>query len=121
MKALYLEDNMNDARFMSLYFATTHHRLRHVLDIEEAEAVLAHESDFDLLMIDMMAGQGHDGFSFIKTLRAKGLEKAIVAVTSLVTPQDRDACLQNGVNHILQKPFRITLLAQLIQEISANI
>ena len=56
---------MNDARFMSLYFATTLHSLHHVLDIKEAEAVLMHNSDFDLLLIDIMLRQGREGFSFI--------------------------------------------------------
>lgn len=119
MKSLYLEENMNDARFMSLYFATTSHSLHHVLDIKEAEEVLMHNKDFDLLLIDIMLRQGREGFSFIQSLRKRGFRQPIVAVTSLATEQDRETCLESGANHVLQKPFRITALVSLIQEIDA--
>jgi DNA-binding response OmpR family regulator len=120
MRTLYLEDNMNDARFMSLYFSTTAHTLHHVLDIAEAEELLAHDNDFDLMLIDIMLRQSHEGFSFIQSLRTRGFRQPIVAVTALATAKEHDMCLKSGANYVLQKPFRITVLVNLVQHINAH-
>jgi CheY-like chemotaxis protein len=121
VRTLYLEDNMNDARFMSLYFATTTHSLHHVLNIQEAEELLAHDSNFDLMLIDIMIRQSREGFDFIQSLRTRGFLQPIVAVTALATDRDHDSCLQSGANHVLQKPFRITVLSNLIRDIDVNV
>lgn len=120
MRTLYLEDNMNDARFMSLYFATTAHSLHHVLNIEEAEDLLTHDQNFDLLLIDILLRQERTGFGFIQSLRTRGFQQPIVAVTALGTAYDRDMCMQSGASHVLQKPFRVTELVSLIQDIDAE-
>src|SRR5688572_24374643 len=100
VKTLYMQDNMDDARFMSLYFARTSHSLHHVLDIEEAEQVLRDNSDFDLLMIDVTMRHGREGFGLIQSLRGWGFRQQIIAMTALDAPQDRDLCLRSGANHV---------------------
>ena len=117
MKTLYLQDNMEEARFMSLYFARTPHSLHHVLDIEEANEVLRQNEDFDLLLIDVTVRHAREGSGLIQDLRIWGFRQTIVAVTCGESLQNRDLYLRSGADYVLQKPFRMVTLASLLQNI----
>jgi CheY-like chemotaxis protein len=109
---VYLEDNPDDAKLVSRYMKTTAHDLRIVDNLDDAINALAY--DTDLIMVDVVIGFARDGLRLARTLREQGFDKPIVAITALTTPDAIDQCYQNGFDHVLNKPFGVSQLAEMI-------
>ncbi len=70
------------------------------------EAVeLSAEHDVDLVFMDVHMPE-MNGYEATRTLRERGFEVPIVAVTANVTKGERDRCIEAGMNDYLAKPFK---------------
>jgi PAS domain S-box-containing protein len=70
----------------------------------EAGLRMAAQRHYDLVLMDIQM-PGMDGFTVTHAIRAHGLAQLpIVAMTANVSPQDRAACLEAGMNDHLAKP-----------------
>lgn len=112
MNILYIEDEPTDAELVALYINVTPHHLEVASTIEEAWAILPYEPD--LILVDVLIGHSRAGYSFARELRMRGYTKPMVAVTALALPQDLEDCRQAGFDDILNKPFTMTQLANII-------
>jgi PAS domain S-box-containing protein len=82
---------------------------RAALDMIERARAAGH--DYDLLLTDMQMPE-MDGYSLVRTLRARGWNRPIIALTAHAMAEDRDRCLAAGCNDYVSKPIdRVTLLA----------
>jgi CheY-like chemotaxis protein len=117
MRILYLEDNTEDANLVRRYVRTTPHELAVVNSAEDAWALAAQES-FDLILVDVMIGRERIGFDFAQALRQHQYQQPIVAVTALSTPQDVAQCQQVGFDYVLVKPYAVSDLAGLIDQVA---
>jgi CheY-like chemotaxis protein len=112
MNILYLEDAPQDAELVALYTRSMTHNLTVVDNLEAAEAALADNPD--LILVDVMLGRSRDGFKFARAIRNYGIEQPVVAVTALATARDMEECRQAGFDRVLNKPFTINQLADVI-------
>lgn len=83
---------------------------------EEAIA-LAHQQDFDLVLMDIRM-KGVDGFEATQALRrinASWRQRPIIAVTAHVMESERRELLQKGLTDVLIKPLDPAQLDQLLQ------
>jgi signal transduction histidine kinase/CheY-like chemotaxis protein len=71
---------------------------REALDLLERTTV-------DLVFTDLHMPE-LDGFELATALRARGFTQPIVAVTANALPEDRQRCLDVGMNDYVSKPFR---------------
>lgn len=70
------------------------------------EAVeLSAEHDVDLVFMDVHMPE-MNGYEATRTLRERGFEVPIVAVTANVTKGEKDRCIEAGMNDYLAKPFK---------------
>ena len=116
MKILYLEDNAQDASLVKRYIQTTDHTLEVVETIQEAEQ--SADENVDLYMLDIMIKNTRNGLNYVKKLRQEGCSKPLVAVTALSSHADVQRCRDAGFHAVLVKPYTITNLAQIIEEIN---
>ena len=72
--------------------------------IEKASA-----EPFDLIFMDIKMPR-MDGFAATKALRANGLSTPIIALTANATLEEREKCLQSGLDDYLSKPIEVDLL-----------
>ena len=65
----------------------------------------AMSNDYDLVFMDIQMPV-MDGYTAVRTLRAKGYEKPIVALTANAMQEDKERCLMAGCNDYLAKPVQ---------------
>ncbi len=76
----------------------------------EAAIEALERSNFHLLILDCVM-PGMDGFETARRIRKRDSEDfnfaiPILAITALASPEDRDQCLEAGMNDYISKPFR---------------
>lgn len=78
----------------------------------------ASTGSFDLIFMDIKMPR-MDGFAATKALRAAGLTTPIIALTANATSDEREKCLQSGLDDYLSKPIEVALLRAIIAKWSA--
>ena len=68
---------------------------------------------FDLVLMDIFMPR-MSGYDAARTLREKGYQGPIVAVTASALQGEREKCVEAGMNDILVKPFKKAELAELL-------
>jgi len=69
----------------------------------------ANAEPFDVIFMDIKMPR-MDGFAATKALRANGLTTPIIALTANATSEEREKCLQSGLDDYLSKPIEVDLL-----------
>jgi CheY-like chemotaxis protein len=87
------------------------------LGIEMAEA-----NGYDLILLDVQLPD-IDGWSVARHLRqyVRAKKLTIVAITANVTPEDRQACFDAGMDDFVMKPFKISTLKDVILKYARNV
>ncbi|PMH46575.1 hybrid sensor histidine kinase/response regulator [Vibrio sp. 10N.286.49.B3] len=75
----------------------------------------ATESEFDIIFMDCRMPV-MDGFTATETLRGQGYKNPILAVTAGTTLEERDKCMEVGMNDILTKPYTANDLKQILSK-----
>ena len=57
-----------------------------------------------------------DGFEATETLREKGYSRSIGALTAGTTLEERERCIQCGMNDILSKPYTANDLKEMLKK-----
>lgn len=88
--------------------------------VEEVEAAELAGNPFELVLMDMQMPI-MDGYTASTTLRQKGYEIPIIALTAHAMTGDRDKCLAAGCTEYLTKPVDKQLLYGLISECTRRV
>ncbi|MEC7939375.1 MAG: ATP-binding protein [Pseudomonadota bacterium] len=76
---------------------------------------LASDTEYDIVFMDCRMPL-MDGFEATETLREKGYSKSIVALTAGTTLEERERCIQCGMNDILSKPYTANDLKEMLKK-----
>jgi PAS domain S-box-containing protein len=82
---------------------------------------MAEANGYDLILLDVQLPD-IDGWSVARHLRqhVRGKRLTIVAITANVTPEDRQACFDAGMDDFVMKPFKISTLKDVILKYARN-
>ena len=108
LRVLLAEDNPINAMLAMALLRREGALPRHAPSGEAALTALA-EEPFDLVLMDVRM-PGLSGLEATRTLRAKGIETPVVALTANAFEDDRRACLAAGMNDFLVKPLQLEAL-----------
>ena len=112
MHILFVEDDLETARYISKGLRESGHTIDHSADGRDG-LFLATENSYDLLIMDRML-PGLDGLSIIRALRAAHHRTPILILSALGEVDDRVQGLRSGGDDYLIKPFAFSeLLARL--------
>jgi two-component system copper resistance phosphate regulon response regulator CusR len=112
MKLLIVDDDETLAGFLNEGFTEEGHVVDIALDGIHGEYA-ATRGDYDAIVLDVMI-PGKDGFSLLRSLRAKGIATPVLILTARDTVGDAIAGLDGGADDYLRKPFDFgELLARL--------
>ena len=107
---ILVEDEEHLAEALLFNLEAEGYRTRHFGDGAEALAwLLATEEDLGAILLDVML-PGADGFTIVRTLRARELYFPVLMLTARSNPQDVLEGLNAGADDYLPKPFDLELL-----------
>lgn len=110
-EVLLVEDEMVNRELMSALLGGLGHNVTPACNgIEALEQIDAKAFDFVLLDISMPKMDGFETTRRIRALGGQFLSLPIVAMTAHATPEDRERCLQVGMDDYLSKPISFTKL-----------
>lgn len=114
MRILYVEDNEINQALVERVMRLKQHTVLFREDGEGALALLAEDPTLDLILLDIELAGAIGGLEVIQTLRARGDQRPVVAVTAYAMSGDRERFLEAGCAQYLPKPLNIAdLLATL--------
>ncbi|CAH6889268.1 Histidine kinase [Vibrio chagasii] len=76
---------------------------------------LASHNEYDIVFMDCRMPV-MDGFEATEKLREKGYERSIVALTAGTTLEERERCIQCGMDDILSKPYTANDLKDMLKK-----
>lgn len=112
MKALIVEDDREEACFVSTSLASKGFRCRRVASGEAGLQELTANS-FDIAIIDVVLGDGISGIELIKQMRNRKISTPVIVLSGRSLPADKIEGLNCGADDYVGKPFaRDELLAR---------
>ena len=114
LKVLVAEDNIINQRLVIAMLTALGHTGVVVGDGAKALKCLS-KLQFDAVLMDCRL-PGRDGYATTREIRAREKERGgaehlvIIAVTGSVQPEDRQRCLEAGMDAVLAKPFTFEAL-----------
>lgn len=115
MRIVYLEDNFPNQSLVERIAAGGKHD---VVTYPTAEDALYHlDADApDVLLVDVALAGPMDGLSFVREIRAAGIDLPVIAITSVA---EKDECLAAGCDAYFVKPIPVSDLVELIESYSS--
>ncbi|MDF1810242.1 MAG: ATP-binding protein [Phycisphaerales bacterium] len=112
-RILLAEDGKDNQRLLSIYLckagATLDIADNGIIALEMIEASEKLGTPYDLLLTDLQMPE-MDGITLTKTIRAKGNDIPIVALTAHAMAEDRQRCLDAGCDDYASKPVNRSVL-----------
>ncbi len=112
-RILLAEDGEDNQQLISFHLVKAGARVEIAengrIALEMLESAALKGQPFDLLLSDMQMPE-MDGYTLAKTLRARGHQLPIVALTAHAMAEDRQKCLDAGCNDYATKPINKTSL-----------
>ena len=114
-RLLILEDEESILKPMVRYFSTSGWEVVAAREPEEAEALFEH-ARFDVVVLDLgLTGFGREGLSVLGSLRAREPHLPVVVLSGYLTPEVEAEARRLGADAVLQKPYPLLGLAQVIE------
>ncbi|MDD1791609.1 ATP-binding protein [Enterovibrio sp. ZSDZ42] len=117
LRVLVAEDSKANQMVVRLMLEKAGHSVVLANNGQEAIEILdreGRESPFDIVLMDMSMPV-LCGIEATKQLRAKGFAQPIIALTANAMNEDREKCLQAGMDDFVTKPVRSVILKQALQ------
>jgi two-component system, sensor histidine kinase and response regulator len=118
MRILVVDDNEVNQEFVGEALQRLGHTSQTANDGEEALAKLE-KDEFDLVLMDVQM-PGIDGLEATRRYRETGKRTPIVAITAHTGREERERCLESGMNAVLTKPIYASQLASIIATLTGT-
>ncbi|WP_286233633.1 hybrid sensor histidine kinase/response regulator [Thalassotalea sediminis] len=122
LRILVVEDNRINFKVIEQYLTSMHYQVTWAENGENALKLFQQQSPFDLVLMDCML-PGIDGYQTTEAIRT--FEQAttlkpvtIIALTADATAENRQRCLDAGMNEYTTKPINFTELQALIDKLT---
>jgi CheY-like chemotaxis protein len=115
LRILVVEDQVDTAYGLKMYFDGKGHEVRVALDVRSALAVAAEEKPFDILLCDLALPDGN-GWDLLRQLRSKGPVRAI-AISGYSSTEDLARSQEAGFLMHLAKPVAMAELDRVFAKV----
>ena len=119
LNILVAEDDHTNQKVIRAMLSKMGHKVSIVENGTEVEPALARDS-FDVIMMDYHMPE-MDGLEATRLLRTKSqfAKIPIIALTAATSTEERDRCLNAGMNDFLTKPYTLDSLAKVLNKVQS--
>jgi len=122
LNILVVEDNVVNSGFVKRLLDLRGHRVSVAVNGKFGLEYSGRE-EFDLILMDVQMPE-MDGLEATRAIRwreqSSGLHVPIIALTAHASAEDRDRCLDSGMDEYLTKPLQMELLEKFMSQISTG-
>ncbi|MBL1137137.1 MAG: response regulator [Chloroflexi bacterium] len=118
VKVVYIEDNANNQRLLCRMLSKRNIEIE-LYDNAEDGYTAIHESQPDLIFMDVHLKTKTSGLDLVRQLRHDGVDTPIILVTIFNMMADKKRALEAGCNDFLMKPFEMAQLLNLVDQYAA--
>ncbi len=111
---LVAEDNPTTGKLIDISLSSLGYRVTIAMDGQSAVKLMAGQA-FDLVLMDCQMPV-MDGYSAARAMRAAGCRVPIIALTASSRQEEETRCREAGMDDFLCKPFRHTVLHEVIRQ-----
>jgi signal transduction histidine kinase/CheY-like chemotaxis protein len=120
IRVLVVEDEDQLARMASLVLKQRGHQVKVASSGEAALALVQEQGPFDLVISDLGLGPGKNGWDVAEVVRRQSPATRFVLVTGWGAAIDLAEARLRGVDRVIAKPYRISELRQVADEVAAT-
>jgi signal transduction histidine kinase/CheY-like chemotaxis protein len=117
LEILLAEDNLINQKLATRVL----NKLGYSIDIAENGKIVIDmlgEKNYDIILMDVQMPE-MDGLEASRYIRQTNVKQpVIIAMTANAMPEDREACLQAGMNDYISKPINLEILVEKLKETS---
>jgi DNA-binding response OmpR family regulator len=112
-KVLVVDDDKESRELLSEVLATNGYSVGSVENAEAARDMLQGNDEYGIIIADLrMPGGG--GLDLLRALRLQNTKHDVILMSSFISGAERKMALDLGVDGLLEKPFRLTELLELV-------
>ena len=116
LRILVAEDNTINQKLIDRIMA----KLGYRIDIVENGLLVLdkiRKATYDLILMDIQMPE-MDGLEATRVIRSQAIEQpSIIAMTANAMPEDREVCMQAGMNDYLSKPMKFEDLMEALRKV----
>ena len=112
-KVLVVDDDQESRELLSEVLTTNGYAVGLVENAEAAQAVLDQDEDYRIVIADLRMPDG-SGLELLKGLRRQSYKREVILMSSFISGPERKLALDLGVDALLEKPFRLSELLELV-------
>ena len=118
LSILIAEDNMINQKLIARILLKLGYQINVANDgIQVLESIKKH--DFNVILMDVQMPE-MDGFEATQAIRKMPIDQPyIIAMTANAMSQDKDECLQIGMNDYIAKPMRLSEIIKILKNAAA--
>ncbi|MGN0020759.1 MAG: PleD family two-component system response regulator [Sphingobacterium hotanense] len=121
MKILIIDDDHRNIFALKMALKSRGLHAFGCLDAREGLELLKQDSDFDVVLLDMMMPEC-DGFEVLEIIRNDSVDEypPVISVTAKAMKGDRERCLMAGADGYVAKPVDIDILLKEIDGVTSK-
>lgn len=115
MNVLLIEDDSDLAKLVAKSLRRSGYTVSHAPDGQRGED-MARSASYDVAIVDLMLPK-QDGFTLIHNLRRDHIKTPLIVLSAKRAASDKVACLKEGADDYLEKPFELPELEARIEAV----
>jgi two-component system, NtrC family, response regulator PilR len=116
-KVLIVDDDESSRQLLSEVLEANGYEVGAVEDGSAARAELSRDGDYRIVVADLRMPK-ETGLELLRNLRQQNSHHGIILMSSFISGSERELAQELGAHALLEKPFRLTELLQVVAELA---
>jgi CheY-like chemotaxis protein len=118
-KVLIVDDDESSRQLLSEVLEANGYQVGAVEDGSAARAELSRDGGYRIVVADLRMPK-ETGLELLRHLRQQNSQHGIILMSSFISGSERELAQELGAHALLEKPFRLTELLQVVAELAGQ-
>ena len=118
-RLLIVDDDAESRELLCEFLGANGYAVEAAADGKAAREALTHESAYRIVIADLRMPE-ESGIDLLRNLRRQNLRHDIILMSSFISGTERQIAKELGAHALLEKPFRLSALLEVVAELAAR-